>query len=313
MGTITTAENVTTALHSVIGAIPEVELRGRRILIAADCFPSLHFLLAGAAQRKGFTLDTVPPRPGETWVRDEDFLAKWTPDVAIALLTYVTSTASHRCRVNELVAHGHAKGSLVGIDITQGVGIVPFSVGETPADFVVGSTLKWLCGTTGAGALYVSGPLLQRCHPELRGWFSQENPFSWDLDRFAFASDARRFDHGTPSVAACIASLPALEWHASQDPAKLLAHNRTLGGLIIDMATELNLPLISPRNADERGGSIMVRLPDSVAVEELLGELRKADVYADVRGSALRLSPGNLTSVEGVQRLERVLGNALRS
>src|SRR5687767_1013455 len=40
-GTLTTAENVTTALHSLIGSLPDRHLAGRQLLIAADCFPSL--------------------------------------------------------------------------------------------------------------------------------------------------------------------------------------------------------------------------------------------------------------------------------
>jgi len=86
-GTLTTAENVTTALYSVIGALPDRYLKGRKLLIAADCFPSLHFLLSGMAERRGFVVETVPVRPGEYWVRDEDFIARWDADVGVALLT----------------------------------------------------------------------------------------------------------------------------------------------------------------------------------------------------------------------------------
>src|SRR5690348_5755429 len=50
-GTLTTAENVTAALYSLIGALPVERLSGRRLLVAGDCFPSLHFLLAGLAER----------------------------------------------------------------------------------------------------------------------------------------------------------------------------------------------------------------------------------------------------------------------
>src|SRR6187551_767192 len=95
--TMTTAENVTTALYSLVGSLPDRCLSGRKLLIAADCFPSLHFLLSGMAERRGFVLQTVPIRPGEAWVRDDDFMAAWGPDVGVALLTWVTSTASHRC------------------------------------------------------------------------------------------------------------------------------------------------------------------------------------------------------------------------
>src|SRR5262245_34264860 len=80
-GTMTTAENVTTAMYSIIGALPDRHLKGRKLLIAADCFPSLHFLLSGMAARRGFELVTVPMRPGDTWVRDDDFIAQWGADV----------------------------------------------------------------------------------------------------------------------------------------------------------------------------------------------------------------------------------------
>jgi kynureninase len=306
-GTLTTAENVTTALYSLIGALPDRTLRGRKLLIAADCFPSLHFLLAGMAERRGFVIDTVPMRAGEHWVRDEDFMAHWGADVGVALLTWVTSTASHRCDLRALVAHGRAQGSLIGVDITQGVGILPFDVRDADVDFVVGSTLKWLCGVAGAGVLQVREALLQECQPELRGWFSQENPFAWALDSFAYAPDARRFDHGTPSILSSAACLPALAWHAQQDADVLLAHNRRLVEAICAGCAESGLELVSPAKAEDRGGSVMFRLPPKVDPPKIVAQLRERDVYTDCRGTTLRLSPGNVTTLEGVDRLLRSL------
>ena len=306
-GTMTTAENVTTALYSIIGALPERCIKGRKVLIAADCFPSLHFLLSGMAARRGFVLETVPMRPGEHWVRDEDFRAHWDADVGVALLTWVTSTTSHRCDLRALVAHGRAMGCVVGVDITQGVGIVPFDVHAIDADFVVGSSLKWLCGVAGAGVLHVRERLLRECRPELRGWFSQENPFAWALDSFEYARDARRFDHGTPSILACAACLPALDWHAGQDPAQLQAHNRRLVDALAVECAALGLELVSPRAAEERGGSVMFRVPSSSDPVAVIAGLRAQSVFADCRGTTLRLSPGNLTTMAGVARLLRCL------
>jgi selenocysteine lyase/cysteine desulfurase len=312
-GTLTTSENVTTALHSVIGALPDRHLAGRKLLIAADCFPSLHFLLAAMSERRGFELVTVRPRPGEHWVRDEDFLAQWRDDVGVALLTWITSTSSHRCDLSRMVAHARAKGSLVGADITQGVGIIPLSVPAIDADFVVASSLKWLCGVSGAGILQVREPLLRDCRPELRGWFSQEDIFSWSLDSFEYARDARRFDSGTPSILPFAACIPALEWVAQQDPTTLLAHNRRLIEVLLDAGAALDLPLASPRRADERGGSIMFRLPSDASAERVVGQLRQQAVFADRRGATLRLSPGNVTTMDGVQRLVPTLQQALRA
>ncbi|GAA2827789.1 kynureninase [Aminobacter aminovorans] len=310
-GTLTSAENVTTALYSLIGALPPHHLAGRRVLVTADCFPSLHFLLAGLAPRFGFTLDTVAMRDGESWVHDDDLIASWGKDVGLTLLTQVTSTSSHRCDLDRLVAHGRAMGSLVGVDITQGVGLIPFKVDAPAVDFTISTSLKWLSGTPGAGIIHVAEPLLKECRPELRGWFSQDNIFSWDLDAFAYAPDARRFDHGTPSALACIGSVPALEWHAAQDKTALLAHNRKLSAAIIARADEMGLALASPRDDRRRGGSIMLRLPAETETATIVNGLRQSGVFTDCRGRILRLSPGTITTAEGIDRLFAGLGALL--
>jgi len=300
-GTLTSAENVTTALFSIIGGLPADRLRGKNLLVAADCFPSLHFLLNGLADRLGFTLQTVPLRKGEFWVRDEDMIAAWGADVGLALLTFVTSTASHRCDLPALLAHGRRMGSLVGVDLTQGIGIVPFTLKDYPVDFAISTTLKWLCGTPGAGIIQMHSDLMQMMRPELRGWFSQDNPFSWDLEAFDYAPDARRFDHGTPSVMACVGSVPALRWHADQTD--LQTHNRMLGEMIMDEVRRAGLTLACPPDATQRGGSIMARLPDGVDPASMVNGLRERSVHVDCRGNILRLSPGAITTPAHVERL----------
>jgi kynureninase len=172
---------------------------------------------------------------------------------------------------------------------------------------LVGSTLKWLCGVAGAGVLQVREGLLQQCRPELRGWFSQENPFAWALDSFAYAGDARRFDHGTPSVLASAACLPALEWHAAQDAAELGAHNRALCEAAIEGCTDLGLGLVSPPSREGRGGSVMFRLPVGRDPAAIVAGLREQHLFADCRGNILRISPGNVTTLSGVERLLRAL------
>ena len=63
-GSLTTVDNVTEGLQKILRALPEGSLNRKRVLVAADCFPSLHFLLAGLAPKLGFTLTTVPVAEG---------------------------------------------------------------------------------------------------------------------------------------------------------------------------------------------------------------------------------------------------------
>ena len=310
--TVTATENVTAAFHALLAALPQSALQGRKVLVGADCFPSNHFLLSGMAEKYGFTLQTVPLRQGAAYVEDDDFIDAWTPQVGLALLTWVSSTSSHRINLNRLTAHGRQMGSLIGTDITQAAGLIPYDVQAPKVDFTISTSLKWMCGTPGAGVLYVAPHILPQCKPELRGWFSQENPFNWDITNFQYAPDIRRFDNGTPGSMAALASLPALNWHAAQDQTALLAHNRALTAQLIEAADDLNLPLITPRAPDKRGGSIMLRLPETKLAAELVNTLRTKGIHTDARGQTLRLSPGIQTTAAGTETLIAALKTALR-
>jgi kynureninase len=287
---LTTSENVTSALAALVMGLPRDTLEGRVVLVAGDCFPSLHFLLTGMADRYGFTLRTVALREGARWVDDEDVIAAWGPEVGLALLTWVSSTSSHRCNLEALVAHGRRQGSVIGVDITQAAGLIDYDCQAVGADFAVSTSLKWMCGSPGGGILQVMPDVIAQCQPALRGWFSQDDIFSWDINAFSYAPDIRRFDNGTPAVMACVASVPALEWHAAQDWNAQLTKNRALCDLIIEAADDAGFELTSPRDADQRGGSVMMRLPDTVDPSTLLERLRSRSVFADARGPILRCS-----------------------
>lgn len=302
-GSLTTFESVTQAFHALLISLPEGHLKGRKVLVGADCFPSNHFLLQGMADHYGFTLKTVPFRQGAAHVEDDDFIEAWTPDVGLALLTWVSSTTSHRIGLRRMVAQGRRTGALIGVDITQGAGLLPFDVTSPEVDFAVSTSLKWMCGTPGAGVLYLSPRLIPHCQPELRGWFSQENPFNWDISRFSYAPDIRRFDNGTPGVMSAIASLPALDWHAAQDHGAILAHNRKLTARLIAAADDMGLTLATPRAEEKRGGSVMVRLPDRLQAASVVSTLRDQGITTDARGQTLRLSPGIMTTDAGTDRL----------
>lgn len=311
-GSITHVDNVTEGMHRIMRALPEALLKGRKVLVGADCFPSLHFLLAGLAPKLGFELVTVPRSDGKAWVETGDFISHWGRDVALALLTWVTSTASAKMDYAALVKHGREMGSLMVADITQGAGLIPFDVMAPRVDFVVSTSLKWLCGTSGAGILYVHKDMIGELTPEVRGWFSQNNPFSWDLDKFQYAPDARRFDTGTPGAVAAIASLPAIRWFTEQDQAAIAARNRAMVDRIIAHADDLGLPLLSPRDAEQRGGAAMLRMPDKPEAAAVVGALGVEGYSVDNRDSILRLSPGIVTDDDAIDTVFEITRSVMQ-
>ena len=146
----------------------------------------------------------------------------------------------------------------------------------------------------------------------MQGWFSQSNPFNWDITAFQAAPDIRRFDNGTPGCIAAIASLPAMDWHAGQDKAALLAHNRMLTERLFILADDLRLESLTPRPSHQRGGSVMLRLPADRPAADIVAALSAQGISTDHRGQTLRLSPGVLTTTAGTDHLHDTLKRLLR-
>ena len=92
----------------------------------------------------------------------------------------------------------------------------------------------------------------------------------------------------------------------------ILTHNRRLTARLIDMADALNLPLLTPRPEAKRGGSIMLRLPDSHPAAEIVAALRAQTITTDARSQTRRLSPGIVTTDAGVDRLTQALHSLLK-
>ncbi len=311
LGAVAHAESVTSAVHAVLTSLPERYLRGKRVVMPADSFPSLIFLFQGMAERYGYALDLVGLREGAHWVDCDDIAERIDPSVGLVMLNWVSSTSSHKCNAPWLTELAHAAGALVGIDLTQGAGILPFDVSQTPVDFAATTSLKWIGGVPGAGILYVKPKITALCTPERRGWFSQENPFNWAVDDFTLASDARKFHLATPAALGFVGTLPALEYTLSGGMAAARQANTAIVAKLIPMLHGLDLEICTPLPEDRRGASLMVRIPEQFEAANLLAALKERGIFADMRGAILRLSPGILTAESSVLDLGACLSEEL--
>src|SRR5207244_11468217 len=69
-------------------------------------------------------------------------------------------------------------------------------------DFLVGGTLKWLMGGPGRACLYARRDRIAGAKPTALGWWAMRDPFTFDVQHLELSPTARRFEYGTPAVAA---------------------------------------------------------------------------------------------------------------
>jgi kynureninase len=168
------------------------------------------------------------------------------------------------------------------------VGQVPVDVKACDVDFLTAGGLKWLLGGTGIVFLYVREALTRRLAPAVAGWFGHRDQFAFDPHALAFHDDARRFELGTPALAAIYAQLGGLEYIEEIGVPAIRAVTAALTEDLIARALGLGIrPKVAARS-EQRSAIVMLPAADPhAAVRQLAAD----GIIADARPGHVRLSP----------------------
>src|SRR6266699_3800272 len=185
-------------------------------------------------------------------------------------------------------AAAHAHGALCLIDAYQSVGQIPVDVQDAGVDALVAGGLKWLLGGPGIVFLYVRQAVARALEPRISGWFGQREQFTFDPRALTFHDDARRFEMGTPSLAAVYAQLGGLEYI---EEIGIPAIREASAALTEDLIATVRAAGFKPKVAAEperRSAIVMIPMPDPAAS---VRHLAAGGVIADSRPGHVRFSP----------------------
>lgn len=231
---------------------------------------------------------TVLESPDGVTVPLDSFADAIDDRTALVATSHVFFTSGCILDIKRVAELAHARGALCYVDAYQSVGQVPVDVRATGVDFLTAGGLKWLLGGPGIVFLYVRDALAQRLRPTVTGWFAHEQQFRFDPRGLDFHGDARRFEQGTPALAAVHAQLGGLELLAEIGLDSVFATVRDLTEDLIARASRAELrPKIAPEPS-QRSAIVMIPAADP-AVE--VRRLAAAGVIADARPGHVRLSP----------------------
>jgi len=207
---------------------------------------------------------------------------------ALVATSHVYFTSGAIQDIAAVAAAAHARGALCLIDAYQSVGQVPVDVKACDVDFLTAGGLKWLLGGTGIVFLYVREALTRRLAPAVAGWFGHRDQFAFDPHALAFHDDARRFELGTPALAAIYAQLGGLEYIEEIGVPAIRAVTAALTEDLIARAQGLGIrPKVAAR-LDQRSAIVMLPAADPhAAVRHLAAD----GIIADARPGHVRLSP----------------------
>jgi kynureninase len=284
--TISMHQNVTVA-QGIVASCFSYDGPRRKIVMTDLEFPSNHYLFEGF-RRYGAEVVYVPSSD-PVRLDVQRFIDAIDERTALVPLSLVLFKSAHVTDARAVIEKAHRVGALVVLDVYQGAGTVPMDLRAWEADFAVGGSVKWLCGGPGAGYLYVRPDLAGALKPAFIGWAAHESPFEFATGPVRYAGNPERFQSGTPNVPSIYSARAGYEIVASIGVPAIRARSLALTRRIIDAAQKAGYRLNTPLDDRERGGSVIIDVPDAAAVAARLIE---RGVIIDYRpGAGIRMAP----------------------
>jgi kynureninase len=198
----------------------------------------------------------------------------------------------------------HRKGALLIVDAYQSVGALPFDVHDAGVDYLVGGTLKWLMGGPGIAFLYARRDVADAARPSAVGWWGVADPFAFDIEHLRPGVGARRFEYGTPAVAAIYAARAGIELLREVGIPTVRERHQLLSQRLLDGARAQGWTARCPLEARERTSIVTLEHPEPQAAVDAL---RADGVICDSRPGLIRLSPHYFNTLEEMDRALELL------
>ena len=306
-GSVQIQPNASIALATVASCFDFQTSRNKVVTTALD-FPSMEYFW-DAQRHIGARVEVVSSDDGISVPLDR-ILEAIDSETCLVALAHTSYCSSYRVDAPAIAKRAHEKGALVLLDVYQSAGVLQLNAAEWNVDFLIGGSIKWLCGGPSCGYLYVRPELQRDLRPRLTGWVAHDSPFDFAHAPMRYARSVRRFAQGTPSIPALYSTIPGLEIIEAVGISEIAAESERRTQLMIDFALERGWRVNTPLEKNQRGGSVMIGVEDASMVVEQLAEQR---VFVDWRPRVgLRVSPHFFNTDEEIQEALTILAGLIK-
>ncbi len=307
-GEVVMHQNVSVC-QSIILSCLDFSSKRNKIVSESFNFPS-NLYIYHAVERQGARLITVDSEDGIT-VPIDKMLAAIDEETLLVSVSHVIFRSAYVQDLQRLTERAHEVGAMIVADLYQSAGTYPVNVRELNLDFATGGSVKWLCGGPGAGYLYVRRDLWQSLEPAVTGWLAHKRPFAFEIGANDYADDIYRFLHGSPAIPAIYAAMSGYEIINEIGVEKIRQKSIRQTTRLLEMAEEAGFKINCPRQVEERGGTIIIDVPNGQQVTQ---ELSRRDFLVDFRpGAGIRIAPHFYTKDEELELTIREIKTILET
>jgi kynureninase len=244
------ADSTSVNLFKVVVAALKLNSGRKKVMVAADDFPTDRYISGGVASLMGANFSTFDPDDTDTI----------DGDTSAVVLTEVDYRTGRLHDIGAIARAAHNAGALSVFDLSHSAGVMPVALNAAGADFAVGCTYKYLNGGPGAPSyLFAASRHHAAMENVIAGWFGHADPFLF-AEGFEPASGIVRMLSGTPPILSLLALEEALRVFDGVDLAAVRAKSMALTDLFIALSdralTEFGFTLASPRDGAARGSQV---------------------------------------------------------
>jgi len=271
-------------------------------------FPSNMYLFEGFRR---YGADIVYVKSPDAMRTDLDALLDAIDERTVLVpLSYVLFKSAYIQKAAAVIEKAHRVGARVILDVYQAAGTVPLEMAKLEADYAVGGSVKWLCGGPGAGYLYVRPDVAKEVEPGIVGWAAHAHPFEFATGRIEYSEAPERFQSGTPNVPSLYSARAGYEIVGDIGVRAIREKSLRLTRRLMDLAKAAGFRINTPEADEERGGSVIIDVPDGQIVAE---ELIRREVIVDYRpGAGIRMAPHFYNTAQEIEHAMDVLASIVR-
>ena len=286
--------NLSSSLTKILMSLASLNKHNVVILMSEIDFPSMGFALQKALPKSAeirFIDKRLDITNANVWQQH------LTKNIDLVFVSKAYSNTGQLAPVREVIARAEELGIISVLDIAQSAGVIPLNLQDVSPNFMIGSSVKWLCGGPGAAYLWVNPNTIEQCQPKDVGWFSHENPFEFDIHHFHYHQSAMKFWGGTPSITPFALASHSIRYFVTLGTSCVRAHNQSMIDLIVD---EFDTEIASPLNKDTRSGTVILDFKDKQTV--IMEALSDANISVDARHLGMRVSAHIYNDSDDIQQ-----------
>ncbi len=289
---------LTVNLHLMMVSFYRPQANRYKILIEHSAFPSDRYAVESQIRFHGMdpedALIVLSPPEGSDYIsfgQVEEVFKKEGSQIALVLIGSVNYYTGQAYPIKSLTRLAHECGATIGFDLAHGAGNLLLNLHDDGPDFAVWCGYKYLNG--GPGTL--AGCFVHHRHannkelPRFAGWWGHNKQQRFKMEpHMDLMPGAEGWQLSNPPILPMSCLRESLQIFQEAGMKQLREKSLAMGRLCFQLMDQLNhenIQIISPRNDDERGCQISIKMKsgdrklfDRISAEGIIADWREPDV-----------------------------------